>query len=94
MAELAALRQAEDAPDNLVRARAAALEAAGAYPQSPGGKRASGIVAAIEAPDYQLAAMSSDAPDRRSIQVTHKNLPRLYFRAFTWISRLASGAND
>jgi len=82
MAELAAFRQAEDAPDNLVRARAAALDAAGAYPQSPGGRRASGIVAAIEAPDYQLAAMTSDAPDRRSIQVTHKNLPRLYFRAF------------
>ena len=82
MAELAAFRQAEDAPDNLVRARAAALEGAGAYPQSAGGKRASGIVAAIEAPDYQLSAMSSDAPQRRSIQVTHKNLPRLYFRAF------------
>jgi hypothetical protein len=82
MAELAALLQAEDAPDNLVRARAAAFEGAGGYPQSPGGKRASGIVAAIEAPDYQLAAMSSDAADRRSIEVTHKNLSRLYFRAF------------
>lgn len=43
MAELAAFRQAEDAPDNLIRAREAALEGFRAYPQSPGGRRANAI---------------------------------------------------
>ena len=81
MVELAKFRQAEDAPDNLIRAREVAIEGAKAYPQSPGGERARDLVAAIEAPDYQIAAMSSDTPDRRSIEVTHKNLPKLFFRA-------------
>ncbi len=44
--------------------------------------RASAIVAAIEAPDYQATSMSSDGPDRRSIRVTHKNLSGLFFRAY------------
>ena len=82
MAELADLRRAEDAPDNQIRARAAALEGFRAYPQSPGGLRSSDIVAAIEAPEYQPTSMSSDGLDRRSIRVTHKNLSSLFFRAY------------
>ncbi len=82
MAELAGFRQAEDAPDNLIRARAAALEGVHAYPQSPGGRRSSDIVAAIEAPEYQATSMSSDGLDRRSIRISHKNLSALYFRAY------------
>ncbi len=82
MAELAEFRQAEDAPDNLVRAREAAAGGKGAYPQSPGGLRCGAIVSGIEASDYELEAMTSDAPDRRSIQVMHKNLRRLSFRAY------------
>ena len=53
-----------------------------AYPESPGGRRCDAILTQIEAPDYELEAMTSDAPDRRSIQVTHKNLPALHFRAY------------
>ncbi len=82
MADLAGFRQAEDSPDNLLRAREAAIEGAKAYPGSPEGEHAGDIAAAIEAPGYRIAAMSSDAPDRRSIEVTHKNLPNLYFRAY------------
>ncbi len=82
MAELADLRRAEDAPDNQIRARAAALEGLRAYPQSPGGLRSSDIVAAIEAPEYQPTSMSSDGLERRSIRVTHKNLSSLFFRAY------------
>jgi uncharacterized protein YfaS (alpha-2-macroglobulin family) len=82
MAELAGFRKSEVAPDNLIRARAAALEGFRAYPQSPGGRRSSGIIATIEAPDYQATSMSSDGLDRRSIRITHKNLSALSFRAY------------
>ncbi|MGZ5428758.1 MAG: MG2 domain-containing protein, partial [Thermoanaerobaculia bacterium] len=33
-------------------------------------------------PDWQMAAMAADGPGRRSIEVTHRNLPALYFRAY------------
>ncbi len=36
----------------------------------------------IEAPDFQLASMMLDAARRRSLQVTHRNLQALYFRAW------------
>ena len=94
MAELAGFLQAEAAPDALTRARAAALEGLQAYPQSPGGRRANDMVVTIEAPDYAAASMSSDAPGRRSILITHKNLAALSFRAYRvtleeWIGRAA-----
>ncbi|HYX19760.1 MAG TPA: alpha-2-macroglobulin family protein, partial [Thermoanaerobaculia bacterium] len=82
MARLAELWQAEDEPDNLVRAHGSALEGARAFPESPGGVLCARVLDAIDAPDYQLTAMSSDAPDRRSIEVVHKNLPRLFFRIY------------
>ncbi len=84
MAELAQFREAEEAPDNMnrIRARETALEGARAYPQSPGGRRCADLVAAIERPDFQLAAMSSDSPDRRSIELTHTNVSAIFFRAY------------
>jgi alpha-2-macroglobulin len=82
MAELAQFRQAESTPDNLIRARQAAAEGLRAYPSSPGGQRCSDLVTSIEAPDYRVAAMSADAPRRRSIEITHKNLPALHYRAY------------
>ena len=82
MATLSEFLEAEEVPDNLVRALAAARQGASAFPQSPGGRRCLAIAARIEAPDYGLASMSSDGPGRRSVEVTHKNLPALHFRAF------------
>src|SRR5262249_14730280 len=82
MATLAEFRQASDSPDNLIDALARAKEGEKAYPDSPGGLRCRAIARSIEAPDYQLAAMSEDAPGKRSLQVTHKNVPALYFRAY------------
>ena len=38
--------------------------------------------AGLDAPDYQIASMSSDGPGKRSIEVTHRNLPALFFRAY------------
>ncbi len=81
-ATLADFVKEEDASDALVRARAIALAGAAAYPQSIGGRQCRAIVAAIEAPAYQLTAMNLDGPGQRSIEVEHANLPRLFFRAY------------
>ena len=79
---LAEFTRDENAPDALVRARSIALKGAEAYPLSPGGKRCDSIVKKIEAPEFSVEAMRNDAPGRRSVRVTHRNLPRLFFRAY------------
>lgn len=74
------LRQAVDG--DLVRARAIAEEGDRAFPASAGGRLCASIVGQIEAPDYQLRAMQTDSPGRRSILVSHRNVARLVFRAY------------
>jgi len=81
-AEFAEMTREAEKPGNLVRARALALEGEKAFPGSVGGRRCRSIVAGIEAPSWQLAAMASDSPRRRSVEVTHRNLPALHFRAY------------
>ena len=81
-AELADLLEGTDAPDNLVQARAAAEAGAQAYPDSLGGKRCRAQVEALDAPQVAIEAMQSDAAGKRSLQVTHKNLAALWFRAY------------
>lgn len=79
MVELAQLhRNSNDLPKAVETARAAHR----AYPESPGGERALGISRDIESPAYHLGATASDGLHRRSIQVQHKNLPALWFRAY------------
>jgi len=82
MAQLAEFQRTESASDALVRARATAAKGLAAYPRSPGGERCRNIVATIEAPAYEVTAMSSDAPAKRSIEVRHKNLTALFLRAY------------
>ena len=82
MAELAELTRRGTAADALVETRRIALAGQQAHPESFGGQRCQAIVAAIEQPSYELAAMASDAPNRRSIQVRHKNLAEIHFRAY------------
>ncbi len=82
MARLAALwRESPDA-DALVRARAVAAEGEGGYPGSPGARACRREREEIEAPSYSLQTMRIDAPGRRSLEVDHRNLKRLHFRAF------------
>ena len=71
-----------EAAGDLPAARAIALEGAKAFPDSVGGKRCRHLVARIESPDFTLAAMQADGLERRSVEVTHKNLEKLYFRAW------------
>ncbi len=82
MATVAELVRGESDADSLVRAREIALAGEKAHPTSIGGQRCRHVVAAIEAPAYQLAAMAQDGPDRRSIEVTHRNMATLHFRAY------------
>jgi len=80
-AEVADLHQRSTRPNRRVAARREAEEGRAAYPSSPGGQRCLAIVKALEAPEYALQAMSVDGPGRRSIEVSHRNVATLHFRA-------------
>ncbi len=89
------LAELEREADHRVRAHDAAKAGAAAYPKSLGGQRCAALVSALEAPDYSLESMSSDGPRRRSIQLTHRNLPALYFRAYPFdLEKRLGKAND
>ena len=79
---LAEFTRAEDAPEALARARELAQEGVGLFPGSPGGQRCLHIVKSIEAPEYSVEIMANDAPGRRSVRVTHRNMGRVFFRAY------------
>lgn len=95
MAELADLVRSEEDPDSEVRAHDLAVKGRDAYPQSLGGQRCRATVESIEAPDYQLSAMAADGAHRRSVEVTHRNLKALYFRAVPVdLLKTISGSRD
>ncbi len=81
-AQLAELIRDSEKDDAFVQARKIAVSGYKAYPKSPGGQRCLYIARSIEAPDYSLESMLSDAAGRRSFALQHKNLNRLYFRAY------------
>ncbi len=94
-AELAQLVRAEDAPDALVRARGIALAGLERHPGTVGGNRCRHVVESIEAPAYAVEAMASDSAGQRSIRVTHRNLERLFFRAYRYdLEKLLASADD
>ena len=62
----------------------AAVNGRDRHPNSFGGLRCAHLAAKLKAPEYSLHAMSVDAAHKRSIQITHRNLERLYFRAWRY----------
>jgi uncharacterized protein YfaS (alpha-2-macroglobulin family) len=82
MATLADLLKQDEEPGHLAQAHAAAVAGRDAWPASPGGERCRSIVEEIEQPGFELQAMASDGIGRRSLQVRHKSLPAVYFRAY------------
>ncbi|MBL9040388.1 MAG: hypothetical protein JNM83_02235 [Myxococcales bacterium] len=78
----ALLAQWVRASGDLARARSLAEQGHKAFPKSYGGQSCLSLLRSIEAPDFQLASMLVDGARKRSIQVTHKNLGKLYFRAY------------
>lgn len=79
---LAEYTQGENVPDALVRARKVALEGAERFANSPGGRHCLHIVKSIEAREYSVEAMRLDAAGRRSVRITHRNLDRVFLRAY------------
>jgi len=89
---LAGLQQQRN---DLIGARATADAGAKAFPDSPGGQLCRSIVSNIDLPSYQVASMLSDGARRRSLEVTHRNLPALWFRAYPLdLERRLSGSDD
>ncbi len=82
MAALANMLRAEEGADRLAAARDAAAAGAAAHPDSVGGAACRQLVQFLEGSDFSLAAMQTDAANRRSIEITHRNLKKLYFHAY------------
>ncbi len=82
MAQLAEFVKQENDPNNLRRARALADKGWKVYPNSVGGQHCQAIVKGIEAPAYRMTAMKSDGLGKRSVEISHKNLSTLFFRAY------------
>ncbi|MCX6569653.1 MAG: MG2 domain-containing protein, partial [Candidatus Aminicenantes bacterium] len=79
---LAEYTRQEAAPDALVRARKLAAEGVERFPSSPGGLHCRHILKSIEAPEYSIESMRTDAPGRRSVRISHRNLDRVFLRAY------------
>ncbi len=95
MAQLAEFIKDEDKPDALVRARGKALEGYKAFPDSVGGKQCLALQTSIEGPDYELQGMIDDNPQKKSILLLHKNLGKIYFRAYAYnLQRYIESSND
>ncbi len=82
MATLAEFAEEEQQPGHLVQAHEFAQEGLKGYPSSVGGRLCRSIIDRIEAPDFQMTSMAIDGLNKRSVEVTHKNLAVLYFRAY------------
>ncbi|WP_239989532.1 MG2 domain-containing protein [Corallococcus macrosporus] len=80
----AQLAELEHAADHAVKAHALAKACAATHPQSKGAQRCQALVSAIEAPEFSMGTLSSDGPRRRSIEVTHRNVSTLHFRAYAF----------
>lgn len=94
MATLADLLKEGGGPGHLVQAHAAAVAGRDAWPDSLGGERCRTIAGEIEQPGFELQAMKSDGLGRRSLQVRHKNLSAVYFRAYPAVSSSQTRPQD
>ena len=79
---LCQLLRRDSAPDALRLAHDAAVAGRDRHPESIGGLRCAHALADLERPHYDIDALSADAAERRTIHIVHKNLDRLYFRAW------------
>jgi uncharacterized protein YfaS (alpha-2-macroglobulin family) len=82
MAQLAEFIRLENEPDSLIRAHQIASQGKAAYPDSVGGKHCLAIEKSIESPEYTISGMQNDNPQKKSLLVNHKNLGKIFFRAY------------
>lgn len=76
------LVELESGVGHSVRAHALAKECMAVHPNSLGASRCQTQKELLEAPDFRITSMRSDGANRRSIEVVHRNVPVLYFRAY------------
>ena len=76
----------------LVKGRDAAALGLKAFPSSVGGRRCAHLVAAFEAPGYSMQMMKVDGTGKRSVELSAKNLGRLYLRAYRLSAAQVLGA--
>ena len=69
---------------HLIEAVKIAREGVTAYPNSQGGRECQVIVETILRPELQFMAMDTDAMGKPSILVTHKEVRKAWFRAYSW----------
>ncbi len=65
-----------------IEARAIALKGKEAYPEAKPGQRCAHIVSQIESPYLRMKNMKRDSAQKRSIEIEHANIEKLYFRAY------------
>ncbi len=65
------------------KAHLIAREGYQSYPDSQGGKLCQALISQIESPSFQLEMMRIDGAGQRSIRVQHRNMKRLYLRAYS-----------
>ncbi len=82
MAQLSEFIRSQEEADSLIRARQIAIKGQTAFPDSHGGRHCLAIQKSIEAPDYSMNGMQNDNPLKTSLLIEHKNLERVYFRAY------------
>ena len=89
------LAEMERDADHLVRAHALAKPCVAAFPKTLGSRRCASLLSLLEAPDLRLSSMQSDGPRRRSVEVTHRNLPVVHFRAYAFdLEKQLAKVND
>lgn len=81
-AQMAEFTRQENEPDALIRARQIAQRGEKAFPDSLGAKHCLAIQKQIEAPDYSISGMQNDNPQKKSLLVEHRNLQKIFFRAY------------
>ncbi|MCX7944671.1 MAG: MG2 domain-containing protein [Deltaproteobacteria bacterium] len=82
MATLVDFYMKEDKPDSLIKAHRIAAECQKRFLSSIGSKMCYTKQKIIESPSYEVAGMSVDKVNQRSVLVSYKNLRRIYLRAY------------
>jgi alpha-2-macroglobulin len=83
MAQLAEFARLDSDPEALLRARQIAIQGRDRFPESVGGKHCLAVQKSIEAPVFSISGMQNDNPQKKSILVNHKNLQKVFFRAYS-----------
>lgn len=80
----AELLQQSDVSNRQVLALEVARTGYRAHPQSAGGERCAAIIQRIEQPQFALETQAFAGEGQRALQVRHKNLETLHFRAYNF----------